>query len=186
MRPFPAICPNHENRPGSPIWALFCLSPARFSDATEPRPFWYGCQKLSRSMGYGSGEGGAGSKGARSGGVTWDQTVYHVCVSAFQSIPEIPRRAARRPVQTPAVRHPPSAVKRRASLAPRYRALPIFTRLNSAWRAIARNRVTVGSPAQLIPHRIRLLEAIEHRNPENIRRGVGRDADPRSRPHGDR
>ncbi len=39
--------------------------------------------------------------------------------------------------------------------------LPSLTRFNSAWRAMARSKIIVGSPAQLIPHRIRLLETIE-------------------------
>jgi hypothetical protein len=52
MRAFAVICPNHEHRPGSPFWAVFRFSPAPFSDTTEPRPFWYGCEKPARSMGY--------------------------------------------------------------------------------------------------------------------------------------
>ena len=43
MRAFPPINPNHGHRPGSPFRTLFGLFPALFSDATEPRPFWYGC-----------------------------------------------------------------------------------------------------------------------------------------------
>ena len=43
LRAFPPNYPNHEQRPGSPFRAVFCLSPAPFSDATEPRRFWYGC-----------------------------------------------------------------------------------------------------------------------------------------------
>ena len=34
-----------------PFRALFRLSRRPFSDATEPRPFWYGCQKCVNSMG---------------------------------------------------------------------------------------------------------------------------------------
>jgi hypothetical protein len=43
MWPFLANCPNHEDRLESPLWAVFRLSRPSFSEATEPRPFWYGC-----------------------------------------------------------------------------------------------------------------------------------------------
>jgi hypothetical protein len=33
-----------------PFWAISCLSSAPFSDATEPRPFWYGCQEIEKSI----------------------------------------------------------------------------------------------------------------------------------------
>ena len=63
------------------------------------------------------------------------------------------------------------------ALARRYHALPIFTRLDSAWHATARRKVIVESPAQLIAHPIRLLEAIEpcmvsvHRSLKAAKRG---------------
>jgi hypothetical protein len=49
MRAFPSICPNHGEPPLWPFWAVFRLSPAPFSDTTEPRPFWYGCGKAGNS-----------------------------------------------------------------------------------------------------------------------------------------
>jgi hypothetical protein len=49
MRAFAAICPNQAWRPTGPFWAVFRLSAAPFSDATEPRPFWYGCWNPSNS-----------------------------------------------------------------------------------------------------------------------------------------
>jgi hypothetical protein len=48
---FPPICPNHRRLPIGLFWAFSPLCWATFSDATEPRPFWYGCWKLSNSMG---------------------------------------------------------------------------------------------------------------------------------------
>ena len=41
-----------RGRAPRPFWAISCLSSAPFSDATEPRPFWYGCEKLDSSMSY--------------------------------------------------------------------------------------------------------------------------------------
>ena len=32
-----------RGQPDRPFWAVFRLSRPTFSDATEPRPFWYGC-----------------------------------------------------------------------------------------------------------------------------------------------
>ncbi len=52
MPAFPLIYPNHGDGLRSPFWAISCLSSPPFSDATEPRPFWYGCEKPARSMGY--------------------------------------------------------------------------------------------------------------------------------------
>jgi hypothetical protein len=52
MRAFPAICPNHGNPSIGPFRAAFCLSQPTFSDATEPRRFWYGCEKLDKSIRY--------------------------------------------------------------------------------------------------------------------------------------
>ena len=57
MRPFLANCPNHGGRPPGPLRAVFRLSRPTFSDATEPRPFWYGCWKLDNSMGWRTPEG---------------------------------------------------------------------------------------------------------------------------------
>ena len=57
LRPFPANCPNHEGRPGDPFRAVLRLSRPTFSDATEPRPFWYGCRKLDNSTGCRAPEG---------------------------------------------------------------------------------------------------------------------------------
>jgi hypothetical protein len=57
MRAFAAICPNHEDRLEGPFRAVFRLSRPTFSEATELRPFWYGCEKLVNSMGYGAPEG---------------------------------------------------------------------------------------------------------------------------------
>ena len=37
---------TEHSRIRGPFWAVFLLRRATFSDATEPRPFWYGCQKL--------------------------------------------------------------------------------------------------------------------------------------------
>jgi hypothetical protein len=51
MRAFAAICPNHRHRPRDRFRAAFRLSRPTFSEATEPRPFWYGCWKLSKSKG---------------------------------------------------------------------------------------------------------------------------------------
>jgi hypothetical protein len=190
--------PGHLSEPREPAWkpnlGPFLSLSSPFLRRNRTTPVLVRMSEAQRINGLRERRRGAGSKGARSGGVTWDQTVYQRMCVRLPVHPGDPRRAARRPVQTPAVCHPPSAVKRRASLARspegypgsnvllcvsasivgarrrgrpaaqlkrRYRALPIFTRLNSAWRAIARNKVTVGSPAQLIPPRIRLLEAIE-------------------------
>jgi hypothetical protein len=50
LRPFLANCPNHEDRLEGPLRAVFRLSQPTFSEATEPRPFWYGCQNLNSSM----------------------------------------------------------------------------------------------------------------------------------------
>jgi hypothetical protein len=44
------IYSNHEDGLRSPFWSISCLSSAPFSDATEPRPFWYGCWKFGNSM----------------------------------------------------------------------------------------------------------------------------------------
>ena len=57
VRPSPANCPNHEDGLRGPFWAISCLSSAPFSDATEPRPFWYGCWKLDNSMSWRTPEG---------------------------------------------------------------------------------------------------------------------------------
>jgi hypothetical protein len=62
MRPFLANCPNHEDRLWDPFWAFFTLSRPTFSDATEPRPIWYGCRKLDTSMGWMVPEGGGFGK----------------------------------------------------------------------------------------------------------------------------
>jgi hypothetical protein len=43
LRPFLTNCPNHEDRLEGPLRAVFRLSRLTFSEATEPRPFWYGC-----------------------------------------------------------------------------------------------------------------------------------------------
>jgi hypothetical protein len=56
MRAFAANCPNHERRCRRPFWAVFRLYPPLFSDATEPRPFWYGCQKIAISRTYTTSE----------------------------------------------------------------------------------------------------------------------------------
>ena len=55
---------------------VFRLSQPSFSDATEPRPFWYGCEKLDNSMSWRTPEGDAGLKESRSGGVNRDRTVW--------------------------------------------------------------------------------------------------------------
>jgi hypothetical protein len=47
---------NHEDGLRSPFWAVFGLSPAPFSDTTEPRRFWYGYQNFGRSMSYGAAD----------------------------------------------------------------------------------------------------------------------------------
>ena len=44
-------------RPLGPFRAVFRLSRPTFSDATEPRPFWYGCWKLDNSTGWRTPEG---------------------------------------------------------------------------------------------------------------------------------
>src|SRR5687768_10080186 len=46
LRPSLANCPNHEDWFEGPLRAVFRLSRPTFSEATEPRPFWYGCLKL--------------------------------------------------------------------------------------------------------------------------------------------
>ena len=46
----PATCPNHAPRPLSPLRAVFRLSRPTFSDAAEPRPFWYGFGNIKNSM----------------------------------------------------------------------------------------------------------------------------------------
>ena len=51
IRAFLLIYPNHRRQPKGPFRGLFCLSRPSFSEATEPRPFWYGCEKLVNSMG---------------------------------------------------------------------------------------------------------------------------------------
>jgi hypothetical protein len=40
-----------------PLRAVFRLSRPTFSEATEPRPFWYGCWKLDNSMSWRTPEG---------------------------------------------------------------------------------------------------------------------------------
>ena len=57
MRPFLANCPNHGDRLEGPLRAVFRLSRPTFSDATEPRPFWYGCWKLDNSTSWRTPEG---------------------------------------------------------------------------------------------------------------------------------
>ena len=52
MSAFRLIYPNHGDGLRSPFWAISCLSSAPFSDTTEPRPFWYGCEKPPNSRGY--------------------------------------------------------------------------------------------------------------------------------------
>jgi hypothetical protein len=57
MRPFPANCPNRGARPEGPVRAVFRLSGFTFSEATEPRPFWYGCWKFDNSMSWRTPDG---------------------------------------------------------------------------------------------------------------------------------
>ena len=45
MRAFLASRLNHVASPRGPFQAVFGLSPAAFSGATEPRPFWLSCTK---------------------------------------------------------------------------------------------------------------------------------------------
>ena len=56
-RPLLANCPNHGDRAEDQLRAVFRLSRPTFSDATEPRPFWYGCWKLDNSMSWRTPEG---------------------------------------------------------------------------------------------------------------------------------
>jgi hypothetical protein len=57
MRPFLANCPNHQEPSIALLRAVFRLSRPTFSEATEPRPFWYGCRKFDNSMGSRTPEG---------------------------------------------------------------------------------------------------------------------------------
>jgi hypothetical protein len=50
MRAFSAIHPNHSDWLTRPFQAVFRVSQRLFSDATEPRSFWYGCWKHAISM----------------------------------------------------------------------------------------------------------------------------------------
>jgi hypothetical protein len=56
MRAFAVIHPNHGHRLGGEFWAFSRLCGALFSDATEPRRFWYGCQKIAISRTYRTSE----------------------------------------------------------------------------------------------------------------------------------
>ena len=56
MPAFWLIYPNHGDGLQSLFSAISCLFSAPFSDATEPRPFWYGCQKLGMSTTYRTSE----------------------------------------------------------------------------------------------------------------------------------
>jgi hypothetical protein len=59
---------------GGPVRAVFRLSPAPFSDATEPSPVWYGCQTPDNQWVTG-GPNGRSLKQLRSGDMSCGRTV---------------------------------------------------------------------------------------------------------------
>jgi hypothetical protein len=74
MRPFLADCPNHQDPSITPLRAVFRLSRPTFSEATEPRPFWYGCE-VRELKGLRGARRRAGLKELRSGEMNRDRTI---------------------------------------------------------------------------------------------------------------
>jgi hypothetical protein len=68
--------------------AVFRLSRATFSDATEPCLFWYGCQNLDKSIGYRASERRAGLIKHRSGEVCRVRTIRFGTAAAKMVGPE--------------------------------------------------------------------------------------------------
>ncbi|MCD6072544.1 MAG: hypothetical protein K0S42_3060, partial [Microvirga sp.] len=75
-RAFAVIHPNHGDALRSPFWAISCLFSAHFLQRNRTTPVLVRMLEAQKINRLGSNGSGAGLKGARSGGVCRDRTIW--------------------------------------------------------------------------------------------------------------